>query len=483
MKRMTQHPTQPTHADVPVRLPDTVPLLDRAQIVVTGGGPGGIGAAVAAARAGADVLLIEHYGFLGGMATAGEVNPFMPNHLDGKSLDTGVFEDWMQRIADYGGARKSSRVFDPFVARLAAEDLCLEAGVRLLYHHRAAHVETDGRRIRSLVLHSKSGLSAVSADTFIDSTGDGDLAALAGCRFHLGDEQHGQCQPMTLCFKLQLDPRDAPADDRGHDLYRAVMQSMDDIQAAYTRAQDDGRIECPRENVLMFRGVGDDVVHFNTTRVIQKSSIVGRELSEAEITARRQLRQILDVLRGDVPIFRHARLHSVAPQIGIRESRRIVGRDFVTLDDFQAGRRVPDAVARVTYMVDIHSPTGRGTRHMHLPKGQWYEVPWGCLLPADLDNLALGSRCISVDHAVHSSVRVMPPVCSLGQAAGTAAAMAAARGHDIANIDGVELRNALIQSGRNILDTHAPTSATEQSPRDDAKLAALAERTAARFSA
>lgn len=472
------------HARVPVSLPDAVPLLDEADVVVVGGGPGGIGAAVAAAREGADVLLVEHYGFLGGMATAGEVNPFMNNHLGGQSLDTGVFEDWLARILAYGGARKSSRIFDPYIARLAAEDLCVEAGVRLLYHHRTAHAETRDRRLDTLVLHSKSGLSAVKADTFIDSTGDGDVAALAGCRFEIGDEQHGHCQPMTLCFKLKLDPR-AVADDAeagDGDLYQQVMRQLDHIHEVYTRAQAEGRIDCPRENVLMFRGVDDDLVHFNTTRVIAKSSIDGRQLSEAEVQGRRQLRQLVDLLRDEVPVFRHCRIHSIAPQIGIRESRRIVGRNYVTFDDFKAGRRFEDAVARVTYMVDIHSPTGKGTQHVHLPKGQWYEVPWGCLLSADLDNLAIGSRCISVDHAVHSSVRVMAPVCSLGQAAGTAAGLARQRGVAVSEIEGRALRRTLIDRGRNLLLDHEPVSYPD-APVDEEKLEAVASKTAARFSA
>jgi hypothetical protein len=472
------------HANVPVQLPTSVPLIDEADVVVVGGGPGGIGAAVAAAREGADVLLVEHYGFLGGMATAGEVNPFMNNHLGGKSLDTGVFEDWMTRILGYGGARKSSRTFDPYIARLAAEDLCVEAGVRLLYHHRAAHAQTDGRRLDTLVLHSKSGLSAVKARTFIDSTGDGDVAALAGCRFEFGDEEHGHCQPMTLCFKLKLNPRaiEDDADATDGDLYQQVMRQMDHIQNVYTRAQEDGRIDCPRENVLMFRGVEDDLVHFNTTRIIAKSSIDGRQLSEAEVEGRRQLRQLVDLLRNEVPIFRHCRIHSIAPQIGIRESRRIVGRNYVTFDDFKAGRRFEEAVARVTYMVDIHSPTGKGTQHVHLPKGQWYEVPWGCLLSADLDNLAIGSRCISVDHAVHSSVRVMAPVCSLGQAAGTAAGLARHQGIEISKVDGLELRRTLIDRGRSLLPHHEPVSYPD-APVDEEKLEAIATKTAARYSA
>lgn len=438
-------------ATVKVSLPQELAVRDTAEVLVAGGGPGGIGAAVAAARNGADVLLVEHYGFLGGMASAGEVNPFMPNHLGSESLDQGIFEEWLDRMGVYGGRRRGEgRTFDPNVARLAAEDLCIEAGVRLLYHHRVAHVEARDRKIETVVLHSKSGLTAATAKQYIDCTGDGDLAALAGCRFEYGsgDTPHGQ--PMTMCFKLKLSRQDVPEGQRDGDLYALMHAQWSQIQEVYKRAQKDGRISCPRENVLMFRGVDDDVVHFNTTRVIRKRAIDGHELSEAEVMARKQLREIWKVLREELPFFRNSRIHSIAPQIGIRESRRIVGRAYVTLEDYKAGRTYPDGIERITYPVDIHNPNGTGTVITHLPKGVWYEIPWGALLPKDIDNLAIGSRCISADHATHSSLRVMPPVCSLGQAAGTAAGMAIKAGVEISAIDGVALKRELVKQGRNL---------------------------------
>jgi glycine/D-amino acid oxidase-like deaminating enzyme len=440
---------------LPVTLPRQLPLAQESQVLVVGGGPGGIGAAVAAARQGADVLLVEHYGFLGGMASAGEVNPFMPNNLKGKPLDAGIYTEWRDRMATYGGT-DGGDTFDPNCARLAAEDLCLEAGVRLLYHHRAVHVERTGRRIDAVVLHSKSGLYLAKAANYIDSTGDGDLAALAGCTFEFGGAS-GHCQPMTLCFKLKLDPQDVPAEQRD-DPHRALRQIMPQIQELWKQAQADGRVECPRENVLLFRGVDRGVVHFNTTRVIHRNATQGAELSDAEIQARRQLRQIFALLKSAVPLFAHASIYSIAPQIGVRESRRILGRNYVTAADYEAGRTFPDAVARVTYPIDIHNPDGTGTVLKHLPPGRWYEIPFGCLLPREVDNLAVGSRCISVDHAVHSSVRVMPPVCSLGQAAGTAAAMATAAKIDVSQVDGLALRQNLIAQGRNLVDDAVPAA-------------------------
>lgn len=436
-----------------VNLPAQYPVRDEAEVIVLGGGPGGLGAAIAAARHGADVLLVEHYGFLGGMATIGEVNPFMPNHLDKESLDTGIFEEWLDRIGSYGGQRGNSRVFDPQCARLAAEDLCKEAGVRLLYHHRLAHAETEGSLINGILLHSKSGLTGARAQHYIDSTGDADLAAMSGCAVRIGnDDGDPHVQPMTLCFKLAIDRQQIPADK---ECWQLMNEHREDIQAAYHRAQEEGRTSNPRENVLMFRGVEDNIIHFNSTRIIHKLSVNGQELSEAEIEGRKQLRELVAILKNEIPMFKNCKLHSIAPQIGIRESRRIVGRYTVTLDDYRRGRTFRDGIARVTYPVDIHNPNGTGTHFIKLPQGAWYEIPYRSLLPENIDNLLVACRAISADHGTHSSLRVMPPVCSIGQAAGTAAAFAMRDGKMLSEVDGEAVRAQLIKDGRNLV-TDAP---------------------------
>jgi hypothetical protein len=217
--------------------------------------------------------------------------------------------------------------------------------------------------------------------------------------------------------------------------------------------------------------------------VIQKTGTNGEQLSEAEIEARRQLRQIWKMLREEVPLFRNAKLYSIAPQIGVRETRRIIGRHYLTVADYDAGRRFPDAVARVTYPIDIHNPNGTGTVMRHLPAGQWYEVPWKCLLAADLDNLAIASRCISADHATHSSLRVMAPVCSFGQAVGTGAAMALRHGINICDVDGVAVNARLVEQGRNLIPFESPCVPHVATPESDLKLRRRSEMAARRFSA
>jgi hypothetical protein len=271
---------------------------------------------------------------------------------------------------------------------------------------------------------------------FIDATGDADLAARSGCRCEEGGPS-GHCQPMTLCFKLA-----------GVDLARMPPRAK--LNRLYHEARARGDVSCPREDVLWFAWMDPDVVHFNTTRVVQRRATSGMDLSEAEIIARRQLRELLVFLRAHVSGFEQARLHSVAHHIGVRESRRVIGHAYLERPAFRGAAKFDDAIARVSYPIDIHCPTGAGTEIDHLPDGEWYEIPYGCIVAADRANLLIAGRPISVDHAIHSSMRVMPPAVSVGQAAGMAAAMAVQRGVAPAALDGREVRAALRHAGANL---------------------------------
>lgn len=423
-----------------------VPVIASADVVVVGGGPGGLGAAVMAARRGARVLLVERYGYLGGMAVSGEVHPFMVNHANAQTLDKPIYTEWIERMRAYlppaaqaagtvtGEAMDSrERMISKDCAMLAMEDLCLEAGVELLFHHTLVGAVRHERLIRAAIMQSKSGLGAIEAPVFVDATGDADLSVMAGCRAEVGGPS-GHCQPMTLCFKL------------GHVAVDRV-PPREVINERYRAAVARGEIECPRENVLVFSWIEPDVLHFNTTRIVRHSAIDGRELSAAELLGRRQLRQYLAFLRREIPGFEQATIHSIGHHIGVRESRRIIGRARLEREAFTARRKCPDAITRVSYGIDIHNPDGTGTEIEHMPPGEWYEIPYGCLVPADVDNLLVAGRPISVDHAIHSSMRVMPPAVSIGQAAGMAAAMAVRQGCLPPELDGCAVRAGLRAAG------------------------------------
>ncbi len=423
-----------------------IPITLHADVIVIGGGPGGLGAAVAAARNGADTLLIERYGFLGGMATAGEVSPFMANNLNGQSLDRPIYAEWLDAMHKYLPNCNGSMVpvvgsykhlmVNKDIAMLGAEDLCLASGVKLAYHHTLFDVIVEAGKISTVILMSKSGLTAAKAKIFIDCTGDADLAAKAGCEIEYGNDD-GHCQPMTLCFKLA-----------GVDKNRMTDRNI--LNELYDSGKAAGEINCPRENVLWFDTLEDDVIHFNTTRIAMKSAINGLELSEAEIEGRRQVREYLTFLRKYAPGFEHTRIHSIASHIGLRESRRVRGIKYIGVEAFEQTQKFADAIAKVTYSIDIHNPKGSGTTIKQMPAGKWYEIPYGCIVAKDITNLLVGGRPISVDHALHSSCRVMPPACSIGQAAGTAAAMCLEQQLAPAELDGVMLRKKLKSMGADL---------------------------------
>lgn len=434
-----------------------IPVVATADVVVIGGGPGGICSAVMAARQGVDVLLVERYGALGGMASFGEVSPFMSNHLDGVTLDKPLYGEWVRKMWEYLPESQRGKDFDDKIAvpierqiskdlaMLGSEDLCLESGVRLLYHHNLIDVIMEDGKIIAAVFSSKSGPVAVKGKVFVDSTGDGDLAVLSGCEYELGNEE-GYCQPMTLCFKLSDVKPEGMPEIPGH----PGVPDRQHINRLYDEAKAAGEIDCIRENVLWFLTHEKDVIHFNTTRVVKKSGVNGVELSEAEIDARRQVREYLKFLRKRVPGFENARIHSIAHHIGIRETRRIVGQIMQTADDFTEARHYPDGIAKVRYPIDIHNPSGTGTVIKAIAEDKWYEISYRAIVPKNSANLLMGCRAISLDHALHSSARVMPPVCSIGQAAGMAAAMAVKSGKAPAEVSGIELRKNLAAAGADL---------------------------------
>ncbi|NLF32578.1 MAG: FAD-dependent oxidoreductase, partial [Planctomycetes bacterium] len=242
-----------------------LPVTREADVLVLGGGPGGLGAAVTAARAGAKTVLVERYGYLGGMAASGEVHPFMPNHLGGEPLDGPVYTEWLDRMRALWPRQAKDTGISKDVAMLTAEQMCLDAGVDLLYHHTLADAVLDGRRIAAVVLLSKSGLSAATGTMLVDATGDADLAVMAGCQYEQGGPT-GHCQPMTTCFKLA-------------NVDRARMGDRQAVTELYHAARRRGEIDCLREDVLMFNWFRDDVVHLNTTRIIHRDGTRGEDLT------------------------------------------------------------------------------------------------------------------------------------------------------------------------------------------------------------
>ena len=425
----------------------TIPVISDSEVAVIGAGPGGLGAAVMAGRRGRKVALFEGSGRPGGAAALCEVSPFMLSGDTEKFFDAPVFTGWLERIISYlpdGLQQKqaaaeckdsSGRLITPAIAALAAEDMLLEAGVKLFYHFRLVDVilSDDKEKIDYAVLHSKGGFAAARAQVFVDSSGDGDLAALAGCPFEYGDEMGG-CQPMTTCFDM------GDADVLGGDVRCQEFQEIS--QSCFAQAVRDGKLTSPRENLLCFNAHDRHAVHFNTTRIIGLDATDSLMRSEAEITGRQQIREYIKFLREYMPGFERSTLRTFG-DAGVRESRRICGRSYLTRDDVNRCCRFPDGIARCNYGIDIHNPRGKGTEVTYFKPEDYYEIPFASLVPQKITNLLIGSRCISGDVAAHSSFRVMPTVCSIGQAAGVGASLAVENSLQASDVDGSIVRREL----------------------------------------
>ncbi len=410
-------------------------------VVVIGGGPGGIGAALGAARAGADVLVVERYGFLGGGATAMMVNPFMPFETGGRQIIHGVLQDMIDRMTAMGGygTAKGPRSFDTEAFKIAAEQLLLEAGVDIVFHAFLADVQLEGSTIQSVRVATKDGMKTLKAKQFIDSTGDGDLAYLAGAPTEKGRQQDGLAQPMTLCFRMAEVDIDA-------------MPPRKEISEAYVQAKAAGEIQCPREDILYFFVPQPNVVHFNQTRVIKHDAVDPVSMTAAEIEARRQAWQIAHWLIKNVKGFEKAYLQSTAAQLGVRESRRVMGEYVITAEDLFTARKFDDVIGCGCYPVDIHNPDGEGTVIQRIPPGEWYDIPYRSLVPLKIDNLLIGGRCVSSTHESHSAIRVIPIVFAIGQAAGVAAAQCCQSGDQPRNAAITKLQAELLNQGASLGD-------------------------------
>ena len=410
-------------------------------VIVCGGGPGGIAAAVGAARTGAEVLLIERYGFLGGGATATLVNPFMTYFAGERQIIRGILQeiiDGLREMDAYGNLR-TPWAFDTEAIKIVSERFCLDSGVDLLYHSFLAGSTVENGRITAIQVATKDGLKNFTAQIFVDSTGDGDLAFFSGTPTEKGRKEDGLAQPMTLNFRMA-------------DVDIERMPTRQEMTAAYVAAKGRGEIQCPREDILIFFATQSNVVHFNQTRVIKHDATDPVSYTDAEVEGRRQAWQISRWLIERIPGFEDAYLQQTAPQLGVRESRRVMGEYLLTVEDLLSARKFPDVIGCGSYPVDIHNPDGEGTVLRHLEPGEWYDIPYRSLVPLGLDNLLIGGRCISSTHEAHSAIRVMPIVFGIGQAAGIAAGQCAMGSIKPKDADVAVIQRELLRQGATLGD-------------------------------
>jgi len=458
------------------------------QILVVGGGVAGCAAALAAARCGAQVMLLESGGVLGGMAGAGLVTP-----LDAiKTKKTkqplgGILTELYGEIralgekycANDGIADSYKGACVPHVTKYVLLKKLVEAGVELRFHTTLVSVETQGRRVCAAVALDKSGFVLIHADSFIDATGDGELIFHAGADFALGSEagvfealssnqmnnrhfsdekyteyaQDGVMQPVSIFFVMggvdfpvaeKLNNRALTFDDLGIDRERFAAWPF---AGSLGFEMSDEHVPMPQGRVLVSRGPREDMAVVNMSRVTGINGADADSLNEGEIKAQLQLMAIVDFLQTFIPGFEGSYLVQSGNTLGVRETRRLRGRYVLSGSEAIRCATHPDTIARGTYMIDIHDPNGRSGAIGGYIKGEFYDIPYGCLLPKEFDNLLAVGRCISADHVAHASTRIQGTCIMTGQAAGTAAALALDENITPAALDVKKLQEKLLQDG------------------------------------
>ena len=407
--------------------------MKKYDLAVIGGGFAGVAAALAAARAGVKVLIVEKSNCLGGAAVNCLVNPFMPywTEIDGKRVDlsTGIFKEIHDRLEERNAMKKESFLEEEL--KYILNEMVIEANIDLLFHAYIFRANTCADRIVSVTVATKSGEMQIEADYFIDATGDAQLAYLAGCPTVLGREPDHLCQPMTLCFRV------------GNVDVEKFYESRERLKIAHAKSLAAGELINPRENILVFRTPIHNVLHFNTTRVVRKNPTLPEEVTEAEVLARKQVYEIYDFMKRHADGLENSFLMMTAAEIGVRESRMIVGDYVLTEQDCKNCVKFEDAIAACNYDIDIHNPEGTGTSHYYFPAGAYYTIPYRSLIPQNVNNMLVAGRCISSDHGAQASYRIMPVVCCIGEAAGSAIGLAARNSCSVRDVNPKDLQSVL----------------------------------------
>ena len=441
-------------------------------IVVIGGGPGGLPAALEAARHGAKVLLIEKNGYLGGNLTIGL--PLL-GYLDkdGNPIIHGIAEEFVDELAKRGKAsphtwcplHNSVTIYDHEVFKVVAFEKCLEAGVDMLLHSEIIDVNVEDGRLRSVTIFGKSVLLEAEAKIFIDATGDGDVAYLCDCSYEKGQNNCGTVQPPTLMCTLggvdtsrtieflAEDPEQSDLPDTmriypgyNADFFKAnpdyhVMVAM---RKLFRELKEQGELPVDRDTMIYIQSLNPGEVNINCTRHIGIDGSSAIDLTKAEIEGHLQNYALVDALRKYVPGFENCYLTKIYPFVGIRESRRFKGIVELSGTEVELGYIGDESVGLGGYIIDIHDGAGAGTI---IKKVAPYGLPYGMSVSAEIPNLMLSGRCASMDSVALSSVRVMPTLMVLAQGAGLGAAMAVKEGIDPAFVDIKALRAILKDEG------------------------------------
>lgn len=458
-------------------------------VLVVGGGVAGCAAALASARCGADTVLIESGGVLGGQAGIGLVTPLDATVTrNTRRSFGGILKELCDDITEAGEKycfndnpeKKHHSKNSPHITKYILLKKLVEAGVKVRFHTTLASVKSEGKLVKSAVVLDKSGFMEIKASSFIDGSGDADMIVMSGAdhvsgsepgvfealsdngmdKRHFSDEKYtsyehnGVMQPVSLFFimgnadvseGIKLNNKRLEFGDLG--ITREKFEQWKYAGSCGFELTDSDRIPMPQGRVLVSRGPREDFAVINMSRVIGIDGSDADSLNEGEIKAQLQLMAIVDFLQTFIPGFENSYLVQSANTLGVRETRRLKGRYVLSGNEAICCEKRDDSIARGSYIIDIHDPNGKAAAIGGALKGDFYDIPYGCLLAKEFDNLLACGRCISVDHIAHSSTRIQGTCILTGQAAGTAAAMAKQKNITVAELSVLELREKLLANG------------------------------------
>lgn len=450
-----------------------IPIKRACDVVVVGGGPAGFCAAVAAARNGADTVLIEQYGCCGGMATSGLVGPFMTsyNKSGDKMIIRGMFEEVIDRLVTQGGAihpkecRSGDPVsgyhfrghdhcapFDPEILKRVIDEMLAEANVSVLYHTSFVESVMEDDCMKGIVIFSKNGMEMIKAKVVIDCSGDADVAYRAGVPCESGDVVQGRIQPSTMFFRIGNVDWKKVDEEAQANRYRIGTEHGSGRGLFHWKieeAKENGDFDIDRWSVGIYQGVRKDEWNVNISRIADIDGTNTEDLTRAEVIGRRQVDEIYRFLRKYVPGCENARLLSSASTIGIRESRHIKGEATLTAENVLNGNVPEDTILLASNSIDVHGGAGgpAGTKYLTIENGEWYGVSYRCLVPVKVDQLLVAGRSLSATSEGAGAVRVMPPCMEMGHAAGVAAAVAVKEGCLVREVDVKEVQVQMVKEG------------------------------------
>ena len=417
-----------------IRIEKNIPVVGRYDVVVCGGGPAGFIAAIAAARKGASVALVEQYGFLGGMATTSYVAPLSVFTYKGRKVIGGIPWEFIERLEELGGGLIEKPLgnvaFDPELYKLLCQRMVLEAGVKLFLHSYLSGCVCGDGRISQVIIENKSGSQALEADVFIDCTGDADLAYMAGVPMQ--DKSGRPLQPMSSYFILNGVDTDSP-------MVREAMHHNKQGENCYCLPMRKKMLELQEElDIPDFGGpwycttLHDGCVAVNVTRV-SADACDAEQLSAAECSLREDCFRMAGIFRKLFPEFRNCYVASVAVNGGVRETRNIKGMHVISAQEYLNAFHYEDSISRGAHPIDIHASKGASQSVTFLEEPAY--VPYRALIAEGFPNLLVAGRCLSADRVAFASLRVQASCMGSGQAAGVAAALASASGVSVQDVD------------------------------------------------